>query len=261
MRWDVRLLGGESAHFPKGRSENPYFQARATDAVPLQTEQVVPDDRRDPSLRGGSVVQREKFLFYRGVGRFPPPVTVRALGEGQVRIKNNAGTRIGGLLLVAVHGGACRFKTLDSIEAGAEASATLPRDETRPAELEAVLLKELIAAGLYEKEARAMLKTWDSAWFGEDGTRLLYLVPRKRTDELLPLTVEPKPTEVVRVLVGRHDFLTPENEVLAEQQVQRMQAARAELEAAEKTLLQIGRFSPQARELAETRLQTRAANR
>jgi hypothetical protein len=113
----------------------------------------------------------------------------------------------------------------------------------------------LTAAGLYEKEARAMVKTWEAAWSGEEGTRLLYLVPRSRTDELLPLTIEPKPTAMVRVLVGRHDFLTPEEEASTDHQVRRIQAAQAELEAAEKEIQKIGRFGPEARQLAEQRLE------
>ena len=88
-----------------------------------------------------------------------------------------------------------------------------------------------------------MVKTWESAWFGEDGTRLLYLVPRTRTDELLPLTVDPKPAEVVRVLVGRHDFLTPEQEAVTDRQMARIRAAQAELNAAEQELRKLGRFS------------------
>ena len=123
------------------------------------------------------------------------------------------------------------------------------------------MVKSLNAAGLYEKEARAMVKTWDTAWFGEDGARLLYLEPRSRADELLPLTIEPKPTEVVRVLVGRHDFLTPEQEADAERQVQRIQAAQEELNAAEKELLKIGRFADQARQMAAKRLETRASQK
>src|SRR5262249_28234328 len=133
--------------------------------------------------------------------------------------------------------------------------------DKQPAELAEVMVKQLTAAGLYEKEARAMVKTWDTAWFGEDGTRVLYLVPRGRTDELLPLTVEPKPDEVVRVLVGRHDFLTPEQEANAERQLRRLKAAQAEAQDAEKELQGVGRFSYQARYLAEQRLQPQAAEK
>ena len=114
--------------------------------------------------------------------------------------------------------------------------------------------KSLVAAGLYEREARAMVKTWERTWFAEEGTRLLYIVPRKKTDELLSLTVSPAPAEVVRVMVGRHDFLTPEAEAVAERQLQRIQWAQAELAAAEAEIAKLGRFAPQARQQAAERL-------
>jgi hypothetical protein len=73
------------------------------------------------------------------------------------------------------------------------------------------MVHELTAAGLYNKEALAMVNTWRASWFGENGTRLLYLVPGKLTDKLLPLTVDPAPDQRVRVLVGRLETLTPED--------------------------------------------------
>jgi hypothetical protein len=84
---------------------------------------------------------------------------------------------------------------------------SLPESAADSISLVQTMVKELALAGLYEKEAQAMVKTWGSAWFGEKGDRLLYFVPRSQTDKLLPLTVEPKPSEITRVLVGRHDFL------------------------------------------------------
>ena len=59
-----------------------------------------------------------------------------------------------------------------------------------------------------------MVKTWESSWFAEEGTgtRLLYTVPRPVTDALLPLKITPTPDETVRVLVGRVDVLTLEQE-------------------------------------------------
>jgi hypothetical protein len=73
----------------------------------------------------------------------------------------------------------------------------------------------LVREGLYEKEARAMVNTWKSSWFGENGTRLLYMVPRRITDELLPLEITPSPDETVRVLVGRLEIMSTEDEARA----------------------------------------------
>jgi hypothetical protein len=255
IRWSTRLLPGEPIAFPVTHDDkNPYYHARATDAVPLQVEVPLPEDKRDPNMRGGSIVQREKFLFYRGVGTFPPPVTVTALGGERVRVTNSSGGRLAGLALVTVRDKKVGFCALDPLDAGAEGSTTIPAAANQRGELKEYLVQHLTAAGLYEKEARAMVKTWDHAWFGEEGTRLLYLVPRAKTDEVLPIRIEPAPTELVRVLVGRHDFLTPEEEALADRELKRLNAAEAEAQRAREALGRLGRFSNEARSLAAKRL-------
>src|SRR6185436_3971468 len=73
------------------------------------------------------------------------------------------------------------------------------------------LKEQLLGAKLYDKEAVAMLKTWKDSWF-EEGVRMLYLLPRGTTDAILPLTLDPAPDELVRVMVGRMEFITPERE-------------------------------------------------
>lgn len=77
--------------------------------------------------------------------------------------------------------------------------------------LAADMVQALKAEGLYEKEALAMVKTWRDSWFIEQGTRLFYLLPQEKTDELLPLTITPRPDEVVRVMVGRLEIMRPEH--------------------------------------------------
>ena len=261
IRWDVKLSATDSAPLPHEKGESHYYQARETDAARVQVEVGASRGRTDPALRGGAVVQGEKFLFYRGVGAFAPPVAVHALGAGRVRLTNTAGARVGGLLLVAVHGGKVTFRTLPDLPASADETTTLPSADETLSDAAGVMVKTLTAAGLYEKEARAMVKTWESAWFGEEGVRLLYLEPRARVDKLLPLTIEPKPAELVRVLVGRHDFLTPEQEANAERLVKRARSAQEESDAAEKELNQLGRFAGQARQMAAKRLETRTSQK
>ncbi|AMV25927.1 hypothetical protein VT84_16130 [Gemmata sp. SH-PL17] len=267
IRWDVKLLPNEAVTLPRDHPSratdgNHYFHARATDAVPLQAAVAKrgtrEDEQDDYRLRGGTVMQHEKFLFYRGVGTFPPPVTVRALGGDKVRVRNHSGGRADGLVLVTVRGGKLGFRPVGALDSGAETVANLPEVNSDRDGLAELLVKELTGTGLYEKEAKAMVKTWDSAWFGEEGSRLLYLVPRAKTDELLPLTMDPKPTELVRVLVGRHDFLTPEQEATAEQQVKRARAAEAELNAAQRELSKLGRFRIEAEQSAAKRIDAKS---
>ena len=163
---------------------------------------------------------------------------------------------VSGLVVVNVHDGRVGFKALDVLDVNKEISTEMPEAAGTSEELAQVMVKSLIAAGLYEKEAQAMVKTWNAAWFSEEGSRVLYLVPQARTDEILPLSIDPKPAELVRVLVGRHDFLTPEHEAAADKQVARIRAAQAEIESAEKDLRKIGRFVEQAKEQAAQRLGT-----
>ena len=54
-----------------------------------------------------------------------------------------------------------------------------------------------------------MVRTWDDSWFSEPGVRVLYTLPRAWTDRILPLTLEPKPRELARVMVGRAELITP----------------------------------------------------
>lgn len=73
-------------------------------------------------------------------------------------------------------------------------------------------IKEMLSSqGLFEKEADAMLKTWRDSCF-EEGLRVFYIMPRKTTDAILPIAIDPKPSELVRVLVGRMELITPEIE-------------------------------------------------
>jgi hypothetical protein len=74
------------------------------------------------------------------------------------------------------------------------------------------LRQALVSAGLYEREAAAMVKTWDDSWFGEPGTRVLYLLPQKWSDKVLPLTLTPAPKNLKRVFVGRAELITPAQE-------------------------------------------------
>jgi hypothetical protein len=89
------------------------------------------------------------------------------------------------------------------------------------------LAGRLTASGLYGKEARAMVNTWASSYFQTDGIRVLFVLPQSWTDAFIPMTVIPRPEQVVRVMVGRIEMLTPEREQLAESAVRSLSDANA----------------------------------
>ena len=110
-------------------------------------------------------------------------------------------------------------------------------------EVKRALVERLVAAGLYPKEAAAMVKTWNDSWF-EPGLRVFYLEPVAQVDELLPLEVKPAPRERVRVIVGRLELFAPERvEPVRVAALDAMRLPEAERLAALKKLLQReGRF-------------------
>jgi hypothetical protein len=254
---NFRLLPGAYVSLPRDKQrDNHYYAARETDAAPLE----VPVNPELETLPGGQRAflgeQYEKFLFYRGVGSFGVPLGVQAQDNGTFVVTNKDPDRIAALFAVHIRNGQLSFRELGGLDGGADITVEQPRGDSSVTELGSAVARVLAAQGLYEKEAQAMVKTWSKAWFGEEGTRFLYLLPTRMTDELLPLQVEPKPTGLVRVMVGRHDILTPERERQLDEIQRKLLALRAETAAAEKVLgdLRLGRFTAPAVTQANSRI-------
>ncbi len=243
IRWDdLRVLAHDRPALAEERPTGRYFAARDTDAATVRTS--------GPEKR-----QAEKFLFYRGVGDFQTPFTVRAQGQGNFSVQNTGKHDVPGFVLVGVKDRKVSFKVFGHLSPGAEEKVELPAESSTVEKLGDAMAGLLVRQGLYEKEARAMVKTWSKDWFAEDGTRVLYLVPEPVTDEFLPMTIDPKPDQTVRVLVGRHDVLTPEREKEIDALVKRLNGpSNAESKAADTELGKLGRYRFAAQKAAEGRL-------
>jgi hypothetical protein len=247
LRWDNVKIRTNSLDIPEKGGKGRYFAARETDSQFVQAN-------------GPGWKENEKFLFYRGVGDFFMPFSVRALGGGKVVIKNTGKDAIPGLFLVRVEKDKVYFEQSGHLSQGAEVRMQEPKDASTAEKLGDAMAKLLTEQGLYEKEARAMVKTWSNDWFGQDGIRVLYLVPESLTDGLLPLQITPKPDQLIRVLVGRHDFLTPETERQVDTLVRRFHGnSNQDSEAADRNLNQLGRYRFAAQSAAETRLKAESA--
>ena len=214
-----------AALVPPALWNDHYVYARETDSALIHVD--VPADTARPTLPVGP--HFEKFLFYRGVGNFELPLRLDALGQGQYRLTNSGKDAIRSLFLVTVHQQQITFNTLAELPAN---SVHILGESTAQANIETLgeaVVQALLREKLYEKEARAMVKTWSSSWFGEEGTRLFYVVPRPLTDAVLPLTIEPAPDQLERVLVGRMEILDPEMEARLLAVVRRSIESRREL--------------------------------
>ena len=188
IEWDaVSLLPGENLDFPSTLGASRYYAARQTDSVPLRIG-----------------TQQEKLIFYRGVGNFLPPLRPRYEADGTLEIRNAGSEPIPLAILFQNHKGKIGYKAIRSIEDTIDSTA--PTADL--GQLRSELITALVGFGLYPKEASAMLETWRDSWF-EEGTRVLYIMPRRDVDSVLPLTVTPVPQRITRVFVGRAEVLSP----------------------------------------------------
>ncbi len=186
---NVKVSPGVAEDFPVEDRASHYYAARRTGAAALQA---------------GS--DKEKFLFYRGVGRFALPIAAIVDVDGKVAVRNPRDQPIGDIILFDNHGGRIVYEVRRAL--GGQVIVDPPVADQEPTlELE----KMLLANGLYADEAAAMIETWRDSWF-EEGTRLFYLVPRPAIDTILPLEIDPKPAGVARVFVGRMELVTPATE-------------------------------------------------
>lgn len=224
----IKLLPNEQPNYLREVSYSHYYPARETDSVPVQ---ICNADK--------TKIEKEKFLFYRGAGNFDLPLTVKIDGKN-LTLANRGLDEMRKLIVFENRGGKVGFKLVESLakETIIERPATNKTLNDVLVELE----KILVAEGLYEKEAKAMIKTWQDSWF-EEGLRVFYILPTKATNAILPLTVTPQPKETVRVLVGRAEIVTPEMEKDVKKQVSLLKSTSAKVrEEAKAALKKHGRF-------------------
>lgn len=210
---------------------NHYQFARETDSALVHVH--LPGKKDLSSVPNGDFF--EKFLFYRGVGNFELPINVVAQGNGRFEVSNSSSDAIRSLFLVTAEGKKLRFAKAEQIDPQGKLTMVQSSAMTTLDDLAEAVVESLVAEKLYEKEARSMVNTWRQSWFGEQGTRLFYVVPSRLTEELLPLTISPAPDEMVRVLVGRFEIMSPEDEARVTKLVKQSIVSRDEyLKKAEK---------------------------
>jgi hypothetical protein len=170
----------------------------------------------------------EKFLFYRGVGKFDLPVKAEVGSDDTITVRNAGPHDLTRMFLVQKSGDMLLTATVDGVGRGQ--SVIFPRPtQIGKDDFAQSVVRSLTEQGLYPKEAAAMVKTWNDSWFDEEGTRVFYCVPQTVTDELLPLKIEPKPAQSVRVLVARLEIMPVSEERRLTKVVEESAANRARL--------------------------------
>lgn len=219
----VNLVPNLDATFITEDHSSHYYTARQTTSTPLVVKTPAGD-------------QREKFLFYRGVSLFSVPVSATTADEqssqqtNQVRVENHGEQEIANTILFERRGDQVGYR----IGGPLRNTVTLNSPDLTGSvdELCGVLEGILVDQGLFQNEAQAMVQTWRDSWF-EEGSRLLYIVPEKFVNSVLPLSINPAPAQITRVFVGRLELVPPATQNAVQQAITSHEEA---------TLAKYGRF-------------------
>lgn len=172
--------------------------------------------------------EAEKFIFYRGLGRFQPKLQITSVNGGVNFDDSEENAEIRAFLVHVNATGEARmmripnrFRQLVGVSAD---QIALLSDHNQAAgdiiltgqDAHSALTHSLTVAGLNADEAEAMISTWEHGYLHVPGLRLLYILPRAEVDAVLPLTITPKPDALVRVFVGRIEVMldTQEQQIL-----------------------------------------------
>jgi hypothetical protein len=201
IAWDaVTISPSLRAEFPRQRQDSHYYAARMTSATPLRVKTPAGE-------------QHEKFLFYRGVSTFSVPLSAMLNADGKVQIENTAEEEIPNTILFERRGDQVGYRICGAV--AKEAVLDSPELTGNVDDLRRELVGMLVKQGLYLDEAQAMVETWRGSWF-EEGSRLIYIVPEKFANGILPLSIHPAPAQITRVFVGRLELVTPATEKAVE---------------------------------------------
>ena len=194
IAWDsVTVMPSLREPFPREAGDSHYYSARMTSSTPLLVKTTAGE-------------QHEKFLFYRGVSDFSVPLSARLNSDDKLFVENRGSEAIPETILFERRGERMGYRIGGALES--QATLVPPELNANMDDLGRDLEGLLVAQGLYQDEAHAMVETWRGSWF-EEGSRLLYIVPAKFVNDVLPLSIHPAPTQIVRVFVGRLELVTP----------------------------------------------------
>lgn len=161
--------------------------------------------------------EREKFIFYRGIGDFQSPLQVTSGSDDVLHLLSHS-SDISMAIILNSDGVNGNFQVINGINIKSGRNASIPNIskgysfQNYVNNVKNIIAEELVKNGLYEAEAIAMVNTWEKSYFKTPGMRVLYIVPNESTESILPLSVKPTPLELKRVLVGRVEIMTKNQE-------------------------------------------------
>ncbi len=193
VEWKGLKLAGSAAHPMPDPGTSPAFEWIHLARVPK-------------ALHIVGAKQSEKFLFYDGTLTGSTPLEIRRRGEHLTLVNKMDAPLHDVLVIRRVGDKAATIWLADGgkgIPVDGAVELSLPALKTIPSEFAAnmtgALAERLEAAGLHKDEAFAMAKMFETEFFGRDGIRIIARMTQASYDDLLPLTMTPEPSKIVRV--------------------------------------------------------------
>jgi hypothetical protein len=161
--------------------------------------------------------EKEKFIFYRGVGDFETNLTITS--QNSLLNLINKGDAIKHIFLLNVQGEQGAITRLSSlnqnqslrVDSNIVGQRHFLSKKNFTGVARKMLIESLINSGLYQDEAEAMINTWEESYLKSNGLRVLYVLHPSEVERILPMNITPAPSELTRVFIGRIEILT-ENE-------------------------------------------------
>ncbi|WP_338690304.1 hypothetical protein [Haloferula helveola] len=248
VRWTGTLVPPDDAEalslipaVPEGSKGDHYAAARAVpDAWIFRSSRT----HVTPEEKTVTTEEAEKFIFYRGSGANTPALIAQLDASNGITLSTGSTHPHKLNIALEVKGESARWRTLTAVKDHEQVPETEILDgPMRPVrevekEIGSWFQGSLTGEGLTSAEAAAMIDTWDETWFREEGTRVFSILPQDWVDEVLPLTVDPKPEKLVRVFVARLELIQPSKEIRLADALVDPAADFSQVEA-----LKLGRFA------------------
>ncbi len=153
----------------------------------------------------------EKYIFYRGIANFDNPISTKIKREGKEKILslNNLLNEKIPFVFVLQNNYSTKKKFVfwsGSLKENQNFQISLNEKEAKDFSENHILefKQALEKAGLYPKEANAMMNTWKESYFEkQSGLTIFYIVPEKKLNQLLPIKFSVQPDEFKRAFIGR----------------------------------------------------------
>jgi len=184
-------------------------------ALPSKPDESVPNVWLAPRKTASNLIEsnqeREKYIFYRGLGSFTNPLIPEYTKNHNLLVTNKTEEILKYVMVYEMTKDGRRYIWGEK-DIQAKGSVVFPSnikfvdDYKWNTTYKPKFIEALVEAGLYKDEAEAMLNTWNQSYFEKPGIKIFWITPRKFTDEILPISFSLKPDKLERVMIGRTEI-------------------------------------------------------